>query len=101
MPKKGKYVKFKNYERKIKSVFIIYTDFELILVPEDNGQKNPKESYANEYQKHSAYSYGYKLECADDKFPKPFKTCLGTDAVYNFINNMIEEIKYCSEVMTF
>ena len=34
MPKKGKYVKFKNYERKIKSPFIIYAGFESILVPE-------------------------------------------------------------------
>ena len=28
--KKGEYVKFKNYERKIKSPFIIHTDFESI-----------------------------------------------------------------------
>ena len=34
MLKKGKYVKFKNYERKIKSPFIIYAGFESILVPE-------------------------------------------------------------------
>ena len=27
MPKKDEYVKFKNYERKIKSPFIIYADF--------------------------------------------------------------------------
>ena len=26
-----------------------------------------------------------------DKFSKPFKTCLGEDAVYNYINSMIEE----------
>ena len=26
MPKKGEYVRFKNYERKIKSPFTIYTD---------------------------------------------------------------------------
>ena len=39
MPKKGEYVKFKNYERKIKSAFIIYADFESILVPEDNGKQ--------------------------------------------------------------
>ena len=38
-------------------------------------------------------SYGYKLVCVDDKFSKPFKTYLGKDAVYNFINNMIEESK--------
>ena len=37
MPKKGKYIKFKNYERKIKSAFMIYADFESILVPENNG----------------------------------------------------------------
>ena len=29
----------------------------------------------------------------------PFKTFLGKDAGYNFINNMIEESKYCIDVM--
>ena len=99
MPKKGEYVKFKNYERKIKSSFMVYADFESILVPEDNGKQNPKEPYTNKYQKHIACSYGYKLVCADDKFRKLFKTYLGKDAVYNFINNMIEERKYSREVM--
>ena len=45
MPLKGKYVKFKNYERNIKSPFIIYVDFRSILVPEDNGKQNPNEPY--------------------------------------------------------
>ena len=40
MPKKGDYVKFKNYERKIKSSFIVYADFETILVPKDGGKQN-------------------------------------------------------------
>ena len=89
----------KNYERKIKSAFIIYADFESILVPEGNGKQNPKEYYMNKYQKHIACSYGYKLICVDDKFSMFFKTYLDKDAVYNFINSMIEEGKYCSEVM--
>ena len=38
MPKKGEYVKFKNYEGKIKLPFIIYADFQGILVPENNGK---------------------------------------------------------------
>ena len=91
MLKNGDHVKFKNYERKIKSQIIIYADFESILVAEDNGKQNPKESYANKYQKYIACSYGYKLVCVDDKFSKPFKTYLVKDAVYNFIINMIEE----------
>ena len=93
MPKKGEYVKFKNYGRKIKSSFTIYGDFEIIFVPDDNGKKYPEESYTNNYQKDIACSYGYKLVCVDDKFSKPFKTYLGKDAVYNFINSTIEESK--------
>ena len=68
-------------------------------MPEDNGKQNPEESDTNKYQKHIACSYGYKLEYVNDKFSKPFKTYLGKDAVYNFINSMIEESKYCSKVM--
>ena len=29
---------------------MIHTDFESILAPEDNGKKNPNESYTNKYQ---------------------------------------------------
>ena len=99
MPKKGECVKFKNYERKIKSPFITYADFESISVPENNGKQNPEESYTSKYQKHIACSYDYKLVCVDDKFSKPFKTYLGKDVVYNFISSMIEESKYCSDVI--
>ena len=34
--RKDQYVTFKNYERKIKSFFIIYADFESTLISEDN-----------------------------------------------------------------
>ena len=78
---------------------MIYADFESILVPEDNGKQNLNESYVNKYQKHVACSYGYKLVCFDDKFSKPFKSYLSNDAAYNFINSMIKESKYCSDVM--
>ena len=65
----------------------------------NDGKQNPETSYTNKYQKHIACSYGYKLVCVDDTFRKPVKSYLGKDAVYNFINSMTEESKYCSEVM--
>ena len=34
--------------------------------------------------------------CVDDNFSKPFKTYLDKDAVYNFVNGMMEECKYFS-----
>ena len=67
---------------------MIYAAFESMLVPKDNGKQNPDESYTNKYQK-----------CVDDKFSKPFKSYSGEDAVHNFINNMIEESKYCTDIM--
>ena len=54
MPRKEEYVKFKNCERKIKSPFMIYADFESIFVPEHNGKQNPEESYTKKNQKHIA-----------------------------------------------
>ena len=58
MPKRGE---FKHHEKKIKSPFINYADFESILVQKDNGKQNADESYRNQYQKHMACSYGHKL----------------------------------------
>ena len=45
------------YERKIKSLFMIYPDFESILVPGNNEKQNLNKSYANRYQKHVACSF--------------------------------------------
>ena len=44
MSKKGEYIKFGNSGRKIKSAFMIYADFESILVPDDNENQNLNES---------------------------------------------------------
>ena len=99
MPKKGEFIKFEYHERKIKFSFITFADFERILVPENNGKQYPEESYTNKYRKHMACSYGYKLVCVNYKFSKPFKAYLGGIAVFNFINSMIKESKYCSDVV--
>ena len=98
MPKKDEYVKFRNYEIKIKPPFIIYADFEKILLPQNNEKQNTKKSNTDKYQKDVPFSYGYQLVHADDTFSKPYKTYLGKDVVYNFINSMTEESKYCSDV---
>ena len=56
------------------------------------------ESYTNKYQKHVVCSFDYNV-CIDHKFSKLFKSYLSEDAVYNFISAMIEESKYCTDVM--
>ena len=51
MPKNGEYVQFLIFERKVKSSFMIYADFKVIVVPDDNRKQNPNESYTNKYPK--------------------------------------------------
>ena len=51
MPKKDRHVKFRKIKKRIKSLFIIYADFESILILEHNKKQNPNKSYANKYQK--------------------------------------------------
>ena len=93
MQKKKEYAEFKNYERKIKSPYIIYADFEGILVPEDNGKQNRKESYINNYQKNvgCSYSHNHRVLMIN------LSSLLTHIYVKNFINSMIEESKYCSD----
>ena len=78
---------------------MIWTDFESILVLQDNGKQKPDEFYAKKYQKHVVCNHGYKLACVDNKFSKPFKLYLDEGAVYIFINKMVEETRYCSDMM--
>ena len=67
-------------------------------MPEDNGKEKPEKSYTTKCKKHIACSYGYKLVCVNDKFNKSFKTYLGENSVHNFMNIMIEESRYCSDM---
>ena len=76
--KDDEYVKFENSEKK--SRFMIYVDFEIILVLIDNGKKNPNESYTNKYQRLVTFSFSYKLVCVDENFSIPFKSYLGERA---------------------
>lgn len=45
----GEYVGSKNYERKKKSLFMVYADLESILVSENNLKQRPDESYRNKF----------------------------------------------------
>ena len=52
---------------------MIYENFEIISVPKNNENQNPKVTYTNKYQKNVSFTYDYKLVCADDKLIKPLR----------------------------
>ena len=59
-----------------------------------------RRSYTEAYQTHEDCGYGYKVICCyDDKYSK--YTCIygGENAVYKFMEKMLEEVEYCKAVI--
>ena len=108
MPKQGENIlKFNNFHKQLPVPFVVYADFEAITKKvqsceqseEMKNEKN-KRSYTEAYQTHEDCGYGYKVVCCyDDKYSK--YTCIykGENAVYKFMEKMLEEVKYCKTVI--
>ena len=100
MPEKGQHVSFRNYHKQIPVPFVIYADFEAITEKVHGCLPNNEKSYTEAYQKHIDCGYGYKLVCHyDDKFSKPVQVFRGENAVYNFMEKMIEEVEWCKTII--
>ena len=66
---------------------------------EMNNEKN-KRSYTEAYQTHEDCGSAYKVICCyDDKYNKPIQTYRGENAVYKFMEKMLEEVEYCKAVI--
>ena len=108
MPEQGENIlKFNNFHKQLPVPFVIYADFEAITKKvqgceqseEMENEKN-KRSYMEAYQTHEDCGYGYKVVCCyDDKYSK--YTCIyrGENAVYKFMEKMLEEVEYCKAVI--
>ena len=51
------------------------------------------------FQKYIACSYAYKLVCVENNWINPSNSYVGEDAVSDFINSIVNESKYWSDVM--
>ena len=77
---------------------LVYADFEAITQKIDSCQPNDEKSYTERYQKHIDCGYSYKIVCCyDDKFSRPIQLHRGKNAVYKFLEAMLEEVDYCEK----
>ena len=98
MPEPESIIEFTNYRKQLPAPFVIYADFEAITEKVD--EKAPQKSCTEQYQKHTACGYGYKVVCCyDDKFSKPIKIYRGEMAIQKFMKDMLAEVKYCRNVV--
>ena len=108
MPKQGENIlRFNNFHKQLPVPFVIYADFEAITKKiqgceqsEEMKKKKNKRSYTEAYQTHEDCGSAYKVVCCyDDKYSKPIQTYLGENAVYKFMEKMLEEVEYCKAVI--
>ena len=93
-------LKFNNFHKQQAVPFVIYADFEAITEKVQGCMSSDGKSYTEAYQKHKDCSYGYKVECCyDDKHTKQEQIYIGESAVYQFMEAMLDEVKYCKKVM--
>ena len=88
-------IRFKNTFKQIQVPFKIYSDFECIL----KGAESYEGSCSKIYQDHIPCSLAYKFVCVDDRFSKPIVLYRGKNAVYKFIEAILEEYEYCKKVL--
>ena len=101
MPKKGENIlKFNNFHKQLPVPFVIYADFEAITKKMQGCRPKDNKSYTEAYQTHEDFGYGYKVVyCYKDKYSKPTQTYRGENAVYKFMERMLEEVEYCKGVV--
>ena len=99
MPKQGDNIlKFNNFHKQLPVPFVIYADFEAITKKvqgcrQSEEMEKEKGSYTETYQTHEDCGYGYKVVCCyDDKYSKPIQRYPGENAVYKFMEKMLEEV---------
>ena len=106
MPKQGENIlKFNNFHKQLPGPFVIYADFEAEKVQgceqsEEMKKDKDRRSYTEAYQTHEDCGYGYKVICCyDDKYSKYTSIYRGENAVYKFMEKMLEEVEYCKAVI--
>ena len=104
MPKQGDNIlKFNNFHKQLPVPFVIYADFEAITKKvqgckqsEEMKKDKDRRSYTRTYQTHEDCGYGYKVVCYyGERYSKPIQMYQGENAVYKFMEKMLEEVEYC------
>ena len=108
IPKQGENIlKFNNFRKQLPVPFVIYANFEAITKKvqgceqsEEMKKDKDRRSYTEAHQTHEDCGYGYKVICCyDDKYSKHTRIYRGENAVYKFMEKMLEEVEYCKVVI--
>ncbi|CAH1099678.1 unnamed protein product [Psylliodes chrysocephalus] len=97
-------LKFVNFEKQLQVPFVIYADFESLLIPIDNCEPHNSKSFSVKVCEHVPYSFAFYLKCNYDDNLSKLEMYKGPDAakvfvqkldevVHNLYNNHLKHVK--------
>ena len=89
-------IEFKNYFKQLTVPFKICDDFECLLKGVQSSDKN-NSSYTEKYQDHIPCSFACKVVCVDNEFSKKVVLYRRNNAIYKFIEAILEEYYCCKK----
>ncbi|GFW84089.1 uncharacterized protein TNCV_4877531 [Trichonephila clavipes] len=95
-------LQFQKIEFQHKVPFIIYADFESILIPYHSAQSTNQSAYTEKIARHKPCGYAYVVidALSNGKILKPITVYRGPDAATHFINNLIKEKDNITPMLT-
>ena len=91
IPEEGKStLKCCSGEKTLKTLFVLYADFECLLIKEESRQNNPEKSYAENKGSHEPSGYSLSLICSFDSTKNKHYVDRGKDCVEYFYRKLKE-----------
>ncbi|KAB0801617.1 hypothetical protein PPYR_03803 [Photinus pyralis] len=84
---------FNNYHKQIRHPFVVYADFESMIVPIQTVEPNPLQSFSIQTQKHEPYSWCYYIKSTYNDEWSILRQYRGVDAATKFIDSLENDIK--------
>lgn len=89
----NRFIKFNQVEKQIRVPFVIYSDFEALLVPIQGCKPNNLNSFTVSTHLHKPYSFAYYIKCSYDDSLSKFQTYRGEDCAKVFCEMLTNEVK--------
>lgn len=100
MPSEGNDIMyFKNVEKQLRLPFIVYGDFETILVPQDEENNDRSASSTEKTHEHQASGFSYILVSEVEDYNTPPVVYRGENAIDKFLECLLEEEKRIKTIL--
>ncbi|KAK3718101.1 hypothetical protein QZH41_017198 [Actinostola sp. cb2023] len=92
-------LQYTEVQKQLKVPFVIYADFESILIEHDKSELDRNMSFTQKTQHHQPCGFCYTIVSTVEDYCKPPVVYRGEDAVDTFLENLIEEEKQITEIL--